>query len=352
MDRGGGARAQVGAERRIEVAAGRQREVVDERSLVGIAHLDRHVQHVRGRPPAAARAGAGRRGRSASSCRPARRGRPRRVPPRCDRTRRPRARAASRRARAGRPRAPGSRRPRGRRPAGRRRRRRARGRRARPSRRAARGCRSDVPTAVRTVRDASASATSSKRSLLVPQEVRVRRLSDEAGTHEPDAQARPLDLHRDLPLERCNDEMSTIASDDGWREHNAGGGHGTALRRPLSRAARDAALRGRDLPPLRRRLRRQRGDRPRAARRRLHDRLGGRRRRARRVRAPLPAGRGRRLQPPRHAPDAAHGARVLRGLAARSLPHHLLPHADVPRLGAAPRRSRHARARRPCRSRS
>ena len=33
-------------------------------------------------------------------------------------------------------------------------------------------------------------------------------------------------------------------------------------------------------------------------------------------------------------PDAAHRARVLRSVAARPLPDHVLPHADVPRLGA------------------
>ena len=60
----------------------------------------------------------------------------------------------------------------------------------------------------------------------------------------------------------------------------------------------------------------------------------------------VPRVRGRRLPLAGRASDAAHRARVLRGVAARPLPDHVLPHADVPRLGARAGRARSGRDRR------
>ena len=79
---------------------------------------------------------------------------------------------------------------------------------------------------------------------------------------------------------------------------------------------------------------------------RAADHLGGRRRRPRPLRAQFSRGRGRGLPLAGGAPHAAHRARILRGLAARQLPDHVLPHPHLPRLGARARRPRSARDRR------
>ena len=98
------------------------------------------------------------------------------------------------------------------------------------------------------------------------------------------------------------------------------------LRTPLARGAH--------LHALRRRFRRQRRDGARAARPDSGDRLPGRARSARRVRARLPRRRGRRRALPRGRPEADDAADVLRGLAARPLPDHLLPLPDRAGLAA------------------
>ena len=97
---------------------------------------------------------------------------------------------------------------------------------------------------------------------------------------------------------------------------------------------RDAARAGRGLPQVRRRVRRQRRHRACPAGRAHRDRLGRRRRRPRPLRARLADGAGRGLPLAGHPPHAAHRARLLRGMAARQLPDHLLPHPHLPRLGA------------------
>ena len=60
---------------------------------------------------------------------------------------------------------------------------------------------------------------------------------------------------------------------------------------------------------------------------------------ARRLRPRLPRARGRRRALPRHRPVLADAADVLRGVAARPVPDHLLPQADRPRLAALRRRT-------------
>src|SRR6266536_2867783 len=110
--------------------------------------------------------------------------------------------------------------------------------------------------------------------------------------------------------------------------------------RPLPEPARDPAAGGADVHEVRRRLRRQRRDRARAPRRARRDRLARRTRRARRLRPCVARGRGRRRAVPRHRFLLAHAAHVLRGMAARPIPDHLLPEADRAGLAALARRFR------------
>ena len=70
------------------------------------------------------------------------------------------------------------------------------------------------------------------------------------------------------------------------------------------------------------------------------DRLARRRRGARRLRARVAGRRGRRRPLPGHRPVLADAADLLRGLAARPLPDHVLPPADRARLAALARRLR------------
>ena len=159
---------------------------------------------------AAARAGAGRPGRSASSCRPAGRAptASRAAAMRSHSSTRQRQRLLAEHVQAGLE-APGRRRRRGRRRAPRRRPRRAPGR----AGRASEAWRSGDAVAVADGRPDGRRRIGQRGEIealaLVPEEVGVRGLPDEARPDQPDAQPRPARTHRPS-LERCN-SRTTIA---------------------------------------------------------------------------------------------------------------------------------------------